>query len=189
MKKLIIVALTLLLGACASVTKVDTGTRTVGERMSMTIDAPWNHVDFPGTKPGELWTMEGIAVDEFRIYSGIKNNEVMHHETFDRQRKSFAFRSAMQTDEIVAMFEGIVTRDQSSFTLNKLEAYPFASRKGFRFEFSRVRKSDSVQQRGIGYGVIDKGELFAMVYIAPRLTYFDKYLPRVEAIVRSVHIR
>ncbi len=192
MKKLLLLALLaplLFLSGCASINKVESGTRAVGERLTLSIDRPWNHVAFPGIEPGEMWTLEGTSVDELRIFSGIKNGEVMHPAGFDKTRKSFAFRSTMPTEEIVAMFEGIVTRDQSSFTLTRVEPYPFAGRKGFRFEFARERKGDGVQQRGVGYGAVDRNELFAIVYIAPRLTYFDKYLPRVEALAKSAQIK
>lgn len=94
----------------------------------------------------------------------------------------------MQIEEVVAMFEGVLTRDGSTFKLLKLDPYPFGGRKGYRFEYERIGKVDNVQQRGVGFGAIDKGELFALIYQAPRLTFFPRHKDRVDAIAKSVVI-
>lgn len=190
MKKLLLIVLAVLLSACASIKKVESGNHAVGERLSVNIEGAWNHLDFPGLKPAEVWTMEGVTVDEFLIYSGIKDGQVMHPDNqVNGQKKSFVFRSGMQTEEVVSMFEGVLTRDGSNFKLTKLEPYPFGGRKGFRFEYERIRKFDNVQQLGVGFGSVDKGELFALIYQAPRLTFFPRHKDRVEAIAKSVAIK
>ncbi|MBI3094882.1 MAG: hypothetical protein HYY97_08430 [Rhodocyclales bacterium] len=190
MKNLLILSLALLLAACASVRKVESGANPVGERMSINVDGNWNHLDFPGIKPAQLWTMEGITIDELMVYSGIRDGQVMHSESAasDKQ-KDFAFRKAMQTEEIVSMLEGVLSRDGSTFKLRKLEPYAFGGKKGFRFEFERIRKIDNVQMRGLGFGAVDREELFALVYQAPRLTFFPRHEARVEAIAKAVSIK
>lgn len=190
MKKLLPLLLVLLLSACASVKKVETGQRSVGERLAINIEGNWNHLDFPGIKPAEVWTMEGVTVDEFLIYSGIKDGQAMHSDRpAGGQGKSLVFRGSMQPEEVVSLFESVLTRDGSSFKLLKSEPYPFAGRKGYRFEFERVRKVDGVQLRGVGFGAVDQNELFALLYQAPRLTFFPRHRERVEAIAASAAIR
>lgn len=190
MKKLCLLVLLVLLSACATVKKVESGNRGIGERLVVNIEGNWNHLDFPGVKPAEVWTMEGVTVDEFLIYSGIKDGQVMHPDApVSGQKKNVVFRSGMQLEEVVSMFESVLTRDGSTFKLLKLEPYPFAGRKGYRFEYERIRKVDNVQQLGMGFGAIDKGELFALLYQAPRLTFFPRHKDRVEAIARGVAIR
>lgn len=190
MKKILLIVLALSLAACASVKKVESGDRAVGDRMSINIQGNWNHLDFPGIKPAEIWTMEGVTIDEFLIYSGIKDGQAMHPEGGGSgQKKNFVFRSNMQVEAVVSLFEGVLTRDGSTFKLTKLEPYPFGGRKGYRFEYERIRKFDNVQQSGVGFGAIDKGELFALIYQAPRLTFFPRHRERVEMIAKSVTIK
>jgi hypothetical protein len=191
MKKLLILGLIVLLASCASVRKVEPGNRAVGERLVINLEGPWNHLDFPAVKPAEIWTMEGVTVDELRIYSGIRDGQVIHPEgpVSGKEVKKFAFRSAMESDEIVSMFEGTLTRDGSSFRLVKLEPYTFGGRKGYRFDYELIRKVDNVQQLGMGFGAVDKGELFALVYHAPRLTFFPRHKARVEAMAKAAVIR
>jgi hypothetical protein len=189
MRLLFLAVIALLLASCASVKKVESGSRTVGERMTVVLDGEWNHLDFPGLRPAQVWTMEGLAVDEFLIYSGIKDGERMHPPGGGSGKKDFVFRSGMQNEEAVALLEGVLSRDDATFKLLRLAPYTFGGKKGFRFEYERIRKVDNVQLRGVGFGALDKGELFALVYHAPRLTFFPRHLPRVEAIAQTVTIR
>jgi hypothetical protein len=96
--------------------------------------------------------MEGLPVDQLLVYAGLKNEEVVHARG-GGSAKDFAFRSTMQPDEIVALFEGMLTRDGSQFTLGRLEPAGFGGEKGFRFEY------------------------FALLYQAPRLAFFPRHRP------------
>jgi hypothetical protein len=95
----------------------------------------------------------------------------------------------MQPDEIVSLFEGMFTRDGSTFKLARLEPANFGGRKGFRFEYGLTRKVDSAQLSGVGYGVVDSGELFAIIYLAPRLTFFPRHKQRVERMAMSSKLK
>src|SRR5689334_15391310 len=134
MRTLTLLLLVTLLAACATVStqKMESGDRSLGERMVVNLDAAWNKVALPNTGPAQTWTMEGLPVDQLLIYSGVKDGEVIHGTVFGSKLKSFAFRSAMQPDEIVAMFEGMLTRDGSAFKLVKLEPSSFGGAKGLR---------------------------------------------------------
>jgi hypothetical protein len=190
MRKLPATLLWLLLAGCASVVKVDTGEQTVGERMAFTLEGAWNYVNAPGMGPAQTWTMEGLPIDQLLIYSGIRDGQAIHAEGASGagQGKNFAFRSTMQPDEIVAIFEGMLMRGGSSFKLVKLEPAAFGG-KGFRFEYEVTRKVDHVQLAGIGYGTVSNGELFALLYVAPRMEFFPRHKGRVEQIARSVRLK
>jgi hypothetical protein len=83
----------------------------------------------------------------------------------------------------------MLTRDGSSFQLEKLEPAEFLGGTGFRFEYSLNRKVDDVPMRGLAYGTVRKGELFVIHYSAPRLVFFPRYVGRVEGLVRSAQLR
>lgn len=187
---ILVIVLALFLTSCATVRKVESGRNAIGERLTIEIDGNWNHLDFPGIKPAQVWTMEGVTIDEFLLYAGIRDGQAMHPEVaLGSKQKNLVFRSAMQAEEIVSLFESLLSRDNSTFKLLKLEPYVFGGRNGFRFEYERIRKFDNVQLRGVGFGAVDKGELFALIYHAPRLTFFPRHQARVEAIARTVVIK
>ena len=192
MKNLLIVLLVSVLAGCASAVKVESGDRTIGDRLLVTLDSAWNQINASGMGPAQTWTMEGLPVDQLLIYSGLKDGQAIHAErtySSSNPQKSFIFRATMQPDEIVALFEGMLTRDGSRFKLVKLEPATFGGAKGFHFEYSLTRKLDSVQLSGLGYGTVSKGELFAFVYQAPRLTFFPRHQGRVEQIARSARLK
>src|SRR5439155_22059362 len=111
-----------LAGCAAPVAKLDSGEQSAGERLFVTLKGPWNRVDTPGVPPtrvwfgppAQVWTMEGLTIDQLLIYSGIKDQELIHPANpASSGRKNFAFRSTMQPDEIVGLYEGMFTRDGS----------------------------------------------------------------------------
>ena len=133
--------------------------------------------------------MEGVYIDELLIYSEINDGTVMHGDSGADGRKDIVFRNHMQIDEMVSMFESMLTRDGSTFTLTKVEPSVFGGKKGFHFEYERIRRVDGLRQLGFGYGTVDKDQLFALIYQAPRLTFFPKHKEHVEAIARTAIIK
>ncbi len=187
MRTLAIAVLLGLLAGCATVSKMESGEQALGARLVVTLEGPWNRIDAHVMGPAQVWTMEGLPIDQLLIYSGIKNDEVVHAP--GGSGKSFAFRSAMQPDEVVAMFEGMLTRDGSQFKLARLEPVSFVGAKGFRFEYSVIRRSDNAVLAGVGYGSVNDGELFALLYHAPRLTFFPRHRGRVDNMARAAKLR
>ena len=189
MKKLVAATLALALAACANVAKMDKGDQALGDRLTVTLDGPWNQVKAPGLAPAQTWTMEGLPVDQLRIYSGIKDGEAIFTGGVGENAKRIDFRANMQADDIVGMFESMLTRDGSTFKLDKLEPWAFAGEKGFRFQFTFTRKIDGVVNSGVGYGTVNKGELFALLYAAPRLGFFPRHKDKVEQMARSARLK
>jgi hypothetical protein len=184
-----IAVLLAVLAGCASVAKMESGPQTVGERLVVHLEGAWNHVSGPGIGPAQTWTMEGLPVDQLLIYVGVKDGDAVHQPDRAGKLKNFSFRSSMQAADVVAMFEGMMTRDGSVFRLAKLEPTSFAGQKGFRFEFSLTRKVDGVQLSGLGYGTVHQGELFAMLYAAPKLGFFARHERSVEQMARSAKLK
>ena len=191
MKKLIAAAVLVFLSGCVSVAKIESGDNTVGERLTVHLTGAWNHINAPGLGPAQVWTMEGLPVDQLLVYSGLKDGEAVHaqYRGPGPEKKAFEFRSKMEPGEIAALFEGMLSRDGSTYKLVKLEPATFGGTRGFRFEYALTRKVDNVQLSGVGYGSVNRGELFALVYMAPRLAFFARHAPTVEAIAKSARIR
>lgn len=189
MRYLTLLLVLLALSGCVSIDKVEKGDRSVGDRLSVKIEGAWNHINAPGMGPAQHWTMEGLLVDQLLLFSGIKDGQAVHAPQPGTEKKTFSFRSSMQPDEIVAMFEGVMTRDGSRFSLVKMEPVTFGGRKGFRFDYTLTRKRDSVLLNGFGYGAVSKGELFAILYQAPRLHFYPMYSARADQISRSATIK
>jgi hypothetical protein len=191
MKKLFAAAVLVFLAGCVSVSKIESGDNTVGERLTVHLTGAWNHINAPNLGPAQVWTMEGLPVDQLLVYSGLKDGDAIHapYRGPGPEKKSFEFRANMEPDQITALFDGMLSRDGSTYKLVKLEPMTFGGTKGFRFEYALTRKVDNVQLSGVGYGAVSRGELFALVYMAPRLAFFARHAPMVEAIAKSARLK
>ena len=190
MKKLLLLLAVLLVAGCATVSKVEQGDQAVADRLSVNLEGPWNKFEGIAGFPVPTWTMEGIWVDRLQFYVGIKDGRPLVPDSgADGKKRPLTFQAAMQPHEVVALFQTLLTRDGSTFTLEKLDPAPFLSGSGMRFEFSIVRKIDDVRLSGFVYARIQNNELFAMLYQAPRLGFYPRYQAQVEKMAQSARLR
>lgn len=185
-----VLAFALLLSACAHVSKVATGDTVLKNRLVVKVDTAWNQFDRGTDDDTPTWTVEGITVDALKFYVGVKEGEAIAPPAPGQKGGvPLTFHAGMQPGDVVGLYQSLLTRDGSSFTLDKLEPAEFVGAKGFRFEYSVVRKTDDVRLRGVGYGAIRNGELFAITYSAPRLGFFAKHATQAEVLAKSARVR
>lgn len=187
---LLCLALTMVLAGCGAMLKVAQGDVVLKERLSLNVAKPWNQFERGLADNTPTWTNEGVTVDALKFYIAIRDGqEIAALPAQAKGIQPLVFRASMQPAQIVALYESLLTRDGSSFALDRLEPAEFLGEKGFRFEYSLNRKIDDVPMKGVGIGVIRRGELYVIHYSAPRLVFFARYLPQVEAIARSAQVR
>lgn len=184
-------AVALVLSGCAApVTKVETGASTVLDRLVLDVDAAWNQFDQSLTDKTPTWTIDGVTIDALQFWVGVKDGALIAPTpSGGKGAVPLAFRKSMQPEEVVALYRGLWTRDGSNFTLDRLEPAPFLGANGFRFRYTLLRKADDVRMKGIAWALMRDGELFVIHYTAPQLGFFDRHLPRVEALVRSARLK
>jgi hypothetical protein len=195
MKKILIVLLLAFLSGCMSISKVE-GDQVVNSRMAVKVTDAWNKVSPPGTKqPFDMWTQEGLTLDHLRLWAAIKPGQALlirpagNVPVGQKAPRVPTYESGMQLDQLVNLFEIMYSADGSIVNMTKVEPAVFAGEKGVRFEFAVTRKSDDVQLNGVGWVSQRKGELFAATFIAPKLSFFPRLLPKAESIVRTAQIR
>jgi hypothetical protein len=175
---------------CAQMSHVASGEVLVGGRMVVNLDKPWNQFEQVMGDGIPTWTQDGVTVDTLKFYVGLKDGALIAATPSEPKGQApLALKSTMQTAEIVALFERLYSRGGSSFTLEKVVPHSFMDTSGFRLEFSSIRKSDDVRLRGVGWGAVRNGELFAITYTAPRLSFYPAGLPDATAIANSAHLR
>ena len=191
MKKFVLLLLVAILAGCASsVVKIE-GDHLVQQRLNVKVSDAWNK--FPsGGQPFELWTQEGLTLDQLRIWAGIKSGQslVMASTASSDQKAQRVptYTAGMAPDQLVNLLEIMYSADGSLVSMDKVEPAPFAGEKGLRIEFSITRKSDDVQLRGVGWMAVRNNELFAASFVAPRLAFFPRLLPRAERVMQSARI-
>lgn len=186
----IAMALAVLLAGCAAVSKVNTGEVVLKNRLVVNVDGAWNQFERGMADNTPTWTVEGITVDAVQFYVALRDGEpIAPTPTGAKAAAPLAFKASMQPAEVATLFQALWTRDGSSFKLEKIAPAAFAGGNGFRFEYELVRKVDEVRLRGVAWGVVRNKELFLINYMAPRLSFFDRHLKRVEALAASAKVR
>ncbi len=186
------VAAILLLAGCAQVSHVASGDVVLRGKMVVALDKPWNQFErgIGNNDNTPTWTQDGIAVDTLRFYVGLRDGDlIVPTPTQPAGQKPLAFKAGMQTNDVIALFEGLYSRGGSSFKLDKVTPQPFMGSPGFRFEFSGIRKRDDVRLAGVAWGMVRNGELYAITYTAPRLAFFGQHLKSAEAIAASARLK
>jgi hypothetical protein len=192
MKKLILSLLAaVLVQGCAVVSKVEPGTATVGDRLTVPSDVAWNQLgsQFSGSPASAaVWTREGLPIDQVVYFVGVKDGAEMAR-VVGKEQRPITFKASMQPHEAVAMFEALYTMDGSTFKLDKLQPVDFVGQKGWRADFNIVRKGDEVKLKGSVWGAVRSGELFAIAFHAPALSYHARLAPRVEALAAGARVK
>jgi hypothetical protein len=192
MKRTWLLAAVLLMGACVKPMTwvgVAPGTTVVREHLSVKVDAAWNHLEGGTPNPKhDVWTSDGSPLDHLHFFVGIAPGEALIELKNRPEKQVPKFQKTMQSYDIVELYETLSTLDGSTFTRGKLIPTTFAGGSGFRFEYTLVRKADEVIMSGVGFATVQKDQLYLMVFEAPRIHYFAKHLPRVEAIAASAQI-
>ena len=187
---LALATVTALAGCANQVVKVSPGDALVGERMRVPVDAAWNQFGPPHVagKAAALWTQEGLMIDQLNFYVGVKDGAEVAAAQSDKQR-ALVFRAAMQPHEVVALFESLYTRDGSTFTLDKLEPAEVLGQRGWRAQYTVVRKFDEVRLRGSAWGTVRDNELYAMTFAAPAVGFYPRLAPKVEKVVAAARFK
>lgn len=195
MKKLLALLLVSLLAACTSIVKVE-GDQVIKNRMAVKLTDAWNKVELPGNQqPFDVWTQEGLTIDHLRFWAAVASNQELIKQPRTsvpqggKAARTPTYVAGMQPDQLVSLFETLYAADGSIVVMNKVEPAAFAGEKGVRFEFSVTRKSDDVQLRGVGWVAVKKNELFAATFVAPRLSFFPRLLPKAENVVKTAQIK
>jgi hypothetical protein len=187
--KWMLLALTVLLASCTTVTKMGPGSVVVKEQLVAKLDSAWNRIDVLNRGKAELWTTDGMTLDNLAFYVGVAEGEELAPMTNRQEKQQVRFRTSMQAHEIVELYGALASEGGNSFKLDKLTPSTFLNGDGFRFEFTLLRKTDEVELKGLAYGAVRAGKLHLMVFRAPRLHYFSRHLARVEAIARTLKLQ
>lgn len=178
------VALLLLLAGCSSMERVEPGTFTIKDALTVSADGRWNRLE-PPRDGAEIWTADGMTLDRLAFYVGVAEGETLGAAP---SAKAPRWRASMSPHDVVELYEALVTQEGSAFRLERLAPAQFGGRQGFLFEHTTVPR-DGPALGGLAYGTVVGGKLYLMSYTAPKGYLYLKHLVEVQAIAASAQIR
>ena len=189
MSRLWLGALAVLLSSCIGMARVGPGDVAIRDKLVAKLDSAWNRFDGPGTGKSELWTTDGLTLDVLRFFVGIQDGEPLLEVRDAKDKQVPRFRAAMQPQEIVELFDTVMSQGGNRFRLDRLAPAAFAGGNGFRFDYGLIRKGDEVELKGFAYAIVRDKQLTLVFFQAPKLYYYAKNAERAEAVARSVRFK
>jgi hypothetical protein len=156
--------------------------------MKVTPAEQWNRWTYKPIKKSEVWTLDGVALNELYFVSGLIAGEPLYREANKKDNPLPKFRAGMQLTDIPEFYESStrVVLGVSSFTISGVEPFKFGGNDGVKFSYEYALANSALTRKGVAVGTIVQNKLHLISFTAPTLYYFDRDRSRAEAIMASV---
>jgi hypothetical protein len=181
-----LVLASIFLASCTMYTLVKPQPRTVAGRYQVDPQIEWSRRKV-GT--AELWTVHGPQIEVVYLTHGIGEGETLFKQAPGSKKEPPVFRADLSPSEVAEFtIDSLTHEGYERVELADLRPEPFGGKPGFRFELSLVTK-DGLEMGALAAGSVVAEELYLVLFMAPRLHYYETYLPHVEKLVASVEFR
>jgi hypothetical protein len=176
-----------LLAACASgggrLVTAGSGIRMFDMQVDTTLD--WARLRLPRE---ELWTIDGVYLNRFVVFSNVKPNEHVLLEARERRRRPDGpwYRPGMRPDEIRdVVLDALRGNGWVNMQASNLRPAQFGGVEGLRFDATLTSGNGLVYQ-GLFGAVERQGKLTHFFWLAPREHYYGRDAEAVERMIASI---
>jgi hypothetical protein len=175
--------------ACEPYKVVEPGTGPIGDGMTVSTTLPWVHIvqPFAPDGPDQVWTLDGLGLNALLIYGGIEDGNILLKFKGDDKVQPPKFSRGMDGLELQELIGTTVSRALAGgIAVKMLSLAPatFMGAPGFETEFAYPTK-DGLEMLGYASGANIGGELYLLIFVAPRIHYYNKDVAAVRAIAAS----
>lgn len=162
-------------------------TKVAKSNLAVTPGEDWNRWSSRPIKTSEVWTLDGVSLNELYFVGGLPSGKALYREVNKKERPLPKLSSSMDLTEIPNFVESSirVAHNTSVFEMTSVEPTTFGGSPAVRFTYSYAVEGSPLKRRGLGVGTMKNGSLYLITFVAPELFYFDRDLPKVEAIIAS----
>jgi hypothetical protein len=164
-----------------------TGTTVAKGRLAVTPVESWNKWSSRPIKKSEVWTLDGVALNELYFVSGLIPGETLYRDFAKRDRPLPKMGAGMQLTDIPDFVESSM-RVALKTSVFHVEPTRFADRDGVKFTYEYAVEESPLVRKGVAAGTISGNQLFLINFTAPSLFYFDRDGPKAELIMASARI-
>jgi hypothetical protein len=164
--------------------------RVANSTMKVTPSVDWNQWSARPSDKGEIWTLDGTALNELTFFARITNGNPIYWEKDGFNQPLPVFRKDMLPTDLVELFE-VSNRTLLQSSLFKIENVEPAKLGGYdavRFRYSYENQSDGLTRLGEGVASNVDGKFYMINFVAPKLHYFDRDVAKFRQIVDSIVI-
>jgi hypothetical protein len=152
--------------------------------------ANWNRWTSRPSQVGEIWTLDGVRLNELSFFAGISDGDTLYYDSGNYDKSMPTFDSDMLQTEIVNFFEASnrLALDSSQFEVKKVEPAKLAGHDAVRFSYRYAAQGEGIMRSGEAVAAkIDK-KLYLVNFVAPEIYYFGREIDSIRQIVASAKI-
>jgi len=150
----------------------------------------WNRWSRRPSKKGELWTLDGLNLNELTFFAGVVSGEALYKERNKKDKPLPKFDPKMLAPDIVQMFEASnrIILETSLFEIDSVEPAKLGGHDGVHFTYHYTIQADEVRRKGDARAAIVDGKLYLINFVAPAIHYYDASIAEVRAIMDNASI-
>ncbi len=158
--------------------------------MTVTPDRNWSRWTARPSAKGELWTLDGLALNELSFFGRISHNETLYRERDSRNMPLPKFKAEMLAPDIVDFFEASnrIVLQTTIFVVDTVEPAKLGGYDGVRFSYHYTVESDQLNRKGEGVAANIGGRLYLVNFAAPEIHYFDRDVEAFRKLIATIKI-
>ncbi|MEP7349310.1 MAG: hypothetical protein ABI668_05065 [Sphingorhabdus sp.] len=168
------------------------GTSVAVAKSSMTVTPAedWNRWSARPSKKGEIWTLDGISLNELSFFAQIASGEPLYRERDKKNLPLPKFKSDMLPTDLVELFEASnrIVLQTSLFEVSNVEPTKLGGNDAVRFSYRYVVQGDELNRKGEAVAANIGGKLYLVNFVAPSIHYYDRDVSKFRALVDSIRI-
>ncbi|WP_459786887.1 hypothetical protein [Alteriqipengyuania sp. 357] len=157
--------------------------------MTVTPALDWNRLNGRIGKKTETWTLDGEQLNNVTFFGGMAPGKPLIKERDRKHNPLPDFTRQTLLPEIPELLERTYRADRGIGTFSVLSVTPasFLAQDGVEFTYRYV-DADNLTRLGLARAAIVQGELFMILYEAPRLHYYERNLPDFMTLLESASL-
>jgi hypothetical protein len=193
--KTILLAASLVLAtfpAFAGWTEMPAGKPVVVAKSSMTVTPgqDWNRWSARPSQKGELWTIDGLSLNELSFVAAVSSGEPIYRELNKKDQPLPKFKSDMLPTDLVELFEASnrIILQTPLFTIDNVEPTKLSGNDAVRFSYHYIVEGDQLTRKGEGVAANIGGKLYLINFVAPEIHYYGRDIASFRDMVAKIKI-
>jgi hypothetical protein len=156
-------------------------------KLRVTPGEDWNRWSSRPVKRSEVWTLDGTALNEVYFISGLVAGDTLFRDRDKKNNPLPTLEKSMLLTDIPDFYESSsrIALQTSLFEIDQVEPATLAGQPAIRFTFNYGMQDSPVIRNGMAVASLVDGELHMIAFVAPEIHYFDRDLPKVQALIDS----
>lgn len=158
--------------------------------MTVTAGEDWNRFTGRAIPKGETWSLDGPSLNTLYFVADLAPGETLLKDAAKKDRPLPTFADKAQLTDIADFVESSirVSLNTSDYQTTTVEPIKFLGADGVRFAFQYAVTGNPLPYQGLAEAALINGHLYAILYAAPKLYYFDRDQAKVRAIMDSAKL-